>query len=126
MRKRYVMSGTFVDTAQAALDAATGLPASPDDPPSPIPPGEPPVIRRLPRSVDYAHIKMIILSLPAPLTTLVWRGDPTADPLWEAFNRKSLRAIDRQLRRREAALAAHGPAEPATRSEEHTSELQSR
>ena len=108
------MSGTFVDTAQAALDAATGLPASPDDPPSPIPPGDPPVIRRLPRSVDYTHIKMIILSLPAPLTTLVWRGDPTADPLWGAFNRKSLRAIDRQLRRREATLGAHGPAVPAT------------
>ena len=85
--------------------------ATPDDPPSPIPPGDPPVIRRLPRSVDYTHIKMIILSLPAPLTTLVWRADPTADPLWAAFNRKTLRAIDRQLRRREAALVAQGPAE---------------
>ncbi len=108
------MRGTFLDTARAALDAATGRPAAPDDPPSLIPPGDPPVIRRLPRSVDYTHIKMIILSLPAPLTTLVWRGDPTADPLWEAFNRRSLRAIDRQLRRREATLAAHGPAVPAT------------
>ncbi len=108
------MRGTFLDTARAALDATTGRPAAPDDPPSPIPSGDPPVIRRLPRSVDYTHIKMIILSLPAPLTTLVWRGDPTADPLWEAFNRRSLRAIDRQLRRREATLAAHGPAEPAT------------
>src|SRR6266436_6629443 len=86
--KEYSMGGTFLDAARPA-------------------PGDPPVIRRLPRSVDYTHIKMMILSLPAPLTTLVWRGDPTADPLWGAFNRKSLRAIDRQLRRREAAL---GPA----------------
>ncbi len=87
--------------------------AAPGDPPSPIAPGEPPVIRRLPRGIDYTHIKMIIMSLPSPLTTLVWLGDPTADPLWAAFNRKTLRAIDRQLRRREAALAAQGPAAPA-------------
>src|SRR6266436_1903235 len=40
--KEYSMGGTFLDTARAALDAATGRPAAPDDPPSLIPSGDPP------------------------------------------------------------------------------------
>jgi hypothetical protein len=90
----------------------TASAAAPEDQPSQIPPGEPPVIRRLPRGVDYTDIKMIIMSLPSPLTTLVWMGNPAADPIWAAFNGKTLRASDRRLRRREEALAALGQSAP--------------
>jgi hypothetical protein len=86
--------------------------ATPEDQPSPAPAVGLPVSRRLPPGVDYAQIKMIIMALPSSLTTIVWRGDPTADPIWAAFKGKTLRAIDRQLRRREEILAARGQCAP--------------
>src|SRR6266849_1084889 len=105
-----VSSDSLSDLYDEVMETASV--AAPEEQPSQVPPGEPPVIRRLPRGVDYTDIKMIIMSLPSPLTTLVWMGNLAADPIWAAFNGKTLRAIDRRLRRREEALAAQGQSAP--------------
>ncbi len=88
-----------------------------------VPPGEPPVIRRLPPGVDYTHIKMIVLSLPPPLTTMVWAAKAD-DPIWAAFRGKPYRTLDRALRKRERAYEGL-PAPAATDERQHLLGLRS-
>jgi hypothetical protein len=79
--------------------------------PPTIAPGEPAFIRRLPDGVEYTHIKTIFMDLPSALTTLLWSTQVQNDPLVAAFKERTIRAIDRALRRE---AKAHGdPSESA-------------
>lgn len=64
-----------------------------------IAPGEPVFIRRLPEGVEYTHIKMIFMDLPSALTTILWSTPSQDDRLVAAFKGRTIRAIDRGLRR---------------------------
>lgn len=79
--------------------------AAPKPPPT-ASPGEPDVIRRLPRGVEYTYVKMIILSLPSWLTTMTWAAREENDPVWKAFRGKTFRTLDRALQKREGACMA--------------------
>jgi len=68
-----------------------------------IAPGEPAFIRRLPEGVEYTHIKAIFMDLPSALTTLLWSTSAQDDPLVAAFKGRTIRAIDRALRRESRA-----------------------
>ena len=64
-----------------------------------IAPGEPGFIRRLPEGVEYTHIKTIFMDLPSALTTLLWSTPSQDDRLVAAFKGRTIRAINRALRR---------------------------
>lgn len=86
--------------------------------PAPIPgsvppyPGEPAVLQRLPREVEFTFIKMILEEVPDALTTALWVDNRAADDLSKRFQGKTYGATDRALRRAEAAQA-----EPPTREQ---------
>jgi hypothetical protein len=58
-------------------------------------------MRRLPEGVEYTHIKTIFIDLPSGLTALLWSTPSPGDTLVAAFKGKTIRAIDRALRREE-------------------------
>src|SRR5262249_20662084 len=66
-------------------------------------PGEPDFIRCLREGVEYTRIKMIFLDLPSALTTLLWSTQSQDDQLVTAFKGRTIRAIERALRRAETA-----------------------
>src|SRR5262249_54693040 len=68
-----------------------------------IAPGQPAFIRRLPEGVEYTHIKTIFMDLPSALSTLLWSTPPPDDRLVAAFKGRTIRAIDRALRREHQA-----------------------
>lgn len=65
--------------------------------------GEPDVLRRLPRGVEYTAIKGIVAGVPGPLTTVLWTADNRGDPVWAKFKEKTYGAVERALRRQEQA-----------------------
>jgi hypothetical protein len=73
-----------------------------------IAPLEPAVIRRLPEGVEYTLIKTIFFDLPTALPTLLWAARSDHNPLLRAFNERSVRAVDRELRRVENAQTNRG------------------
>src|SRR5687768_15950410 len=72
-----------------------------------IAPQEPPFIRRLPEGVDYTLIKTIFFDVPAGLPTLLWAAGSDNTPLLRVFNRGTVRAILRVLRRVENSEPNH-------------------
>src|SRR5262249_31659207 len=70
---------------------------------STLAPGEPAFIRRPPVGVEYTHIKAIFLDLPSPLMTLLWATHSQHDGVIATFKGRTVRAIDRALRRAEQA-----------------------
>lgn len=66
-----------------------------------IAPGEPGFIRRLPPGVEYTLIKTIFIDLPSGLPTLLWATGSESSSLLRTFNDRTVRAIDRALRREE-------------------------
>src|SRR5438128_2444053 len=83
-------------TLMSCMSAPTGVPPT-------IAPGEPAFIRRLPEGVEYTHIKALFMDLPSPLTTLLWSMPSQNHFLVEAFKGRTVRAIDRALRREKNA-----------------------
>jgi hypothetical protein len=81
-----------------------------------IAPGEPAFIRRLAEGVEYTHIKTIFLDLPSALTTLLWLTPSQGNRLVAAFKGRTIRAIDRALRRQEQGQS-NGPDSAAIRHE---------
>jgi hypothetical protein len=67
--------------------------------------GEPAVIPRLPKGVEYTHIKAIFMNLPSSLTTLLWADESSGDALLTAFKDRTVRAADRALRRAEESAS---------------------
>ena len=63
------------------------------------------VFKRLPRGVEYKHVKMICLDVPSGLEVTPWIGSPSNDPIWALFRGKTFRALDRALLRLEGQLA---------------------
>ena len=68
-------------------------------------PGEPAVLHRLPREVEFTFIKMILDDVPDALTATLWVDNRVADDLSTLFHDKTYGATDRALRRAEAAQA---------------------
>lgn len=68
-----------------------------------IAPGEPSFIRRLPPGVEYTLIKTVFFDLPTALPTVLWAARSDKNPLLRAFNDRTVRAVDRELRRAENA-----------------------
>jgi hypothetical protein len=68
-----------------------------------IAPGEPSFIRRLPQGVEYTVIKTVFFDLPTALPTFLWAARSDNNPLLRAFNDRTVRAVDRELRRAENA-----------------------
>jgi hypothetical protein len=66
-----------------------------------IAPGEPAFIRRLPEGVDYTLIKTVFVDMPSGLPTLLWAARSDSNPLLQAFNDRTVRAVVRALRRAE-------------------------
>jgi hypothetical protein len=66
-----------------------------------VAPGEPAFIRRLPPGVEYTLIKTIFIDLPSGLPTLLWAAGSEGNSLLRTFNERTVRAIDRALRREE-------------------------
>lgn len=78
---------------------------APSPPSGPPYPGEPAVLQRLPREVEYTFLKMILEDVPDPLMTTLWMDNRAADDISKRFQSKTYGAADRALRRAEAALA---------------------
>lgn len=71
-----------------------------------IAPGEPAFIRRLPKGVEYTHIKTIFMDLPSALTTLLWSLSPRSK--WNIVTAPG--ASDLRNPRRSGALRRGAPA----------------
>jgi len=65
----------------------------------------PAVLQRLPPEVEYTFLKMILEDVPGPLMTTLWVDNQAADDVSRRFQQKTYGAVDRALRRAEAALA---------------------
>src|SRR5215813_4078845 len=88
-------------------------------PPAPVPgppyPNEPAVLQRLPREVEYTFIKMILADVPGPSMTAAWTDREPGDEISKRFRNKTYGAVDRALRKAEAALRKVPPDEQAAR-----------
>jgi hypothetical protein len=78
------------------------MPLTPDPSSGPPYPGEPAVLHRLPREVEFTFIKMILDEIPDALTTALWVDNQGADDLSTRFRNKTYGATDRALRDAEA------------------------
>src|SRR5215470_14019414 len=88
----------------------TSPPASAPGPPYP---NEPAVLQRLPREVEYTFIKMILADVPGPAMTAAWTDREPDDEISKRFRNKTYGAVDRALRKAEAALQKLAPDEEA-------------
>src|SRR5215467_1466810 len=79
----------------------TSPPASEPGPPYP---NEPAVLQRLPREVEYTFVKMILADVPGPSMTASWTDHGPSDEISKRFRNKTYGAVDRALRKAEAAL----------------------
>jgi len=78
---------------------------APSPPSGPPYPGEPAILQRLPREVEYTFLKVILDEVPDPLMTTLWMDDQAGDDISQRFHSKTYGAADRTLRRAEADLS---------------------
>ena len=93
-----------------SMETAPSTPAS-----GPPYPNEPAVLQRLPREVEYTFIKMILADVPGPFITAAWTDREPDDEISKRFRNNTYGAVDRALRKAEAALRKLPPEEQAAR-----------